>query len=50
MKKVTKKSRLMPVSLEKLALEKLKFSKLLPAVVKQGVFLRFSHLFFGSAS
>ena len=37
----------MPVSLEKLALEKLKSSKLLPSVVKQGVFLRFSHLFFG---
>jgi len=38
----------MPASLEKLTLEKLKSSKLLPSVVKQGVFLRFSHLFFGS--
>ena len=39
------------LALEKLALEKLKSSKLLSAswrIVKQGVFLRFSHLFFGS--
>ena len=38
----------MYASLEKLTLEKRKSSKLLPSVVKQGVFFRFSHLFFGS--
>ena len=38
----------MSTSLEKLTLEKRKSSKLLPSVVKQGVFFRFSHLFFGS--
>jgi len=38
MKKVTKKSRLMAASLEKLSLGGLKSPKLLPSVVKQGYF------------
>jgi hypothetical protein len=46
--KSNKKIKTVHASLEKLALEKRKFSKLLPSVVKQGVFFRFSLLFFGS--
>jgi hypothetical protein len=48
MKKVTKKSRLMPASLEKLALSWLKPSKLAPTSLKQDSFTRQLHLFFGS--
>jgi hypothetical protein len=47
-KNEAKKVKTSPASLKKLALGRLKSSKLLPSVVKQGVFLGLPHLFFGS--